>query len=234
MKLAESLENKNGWEGEYRNPSFLSLGAEPTQSVKYFFRWVRKNKVSPLDESSVLVDVGCGTGRHALYAADTFGMRTYGIDTSRTAIEYAKREAKAREVSANFVVGDVTQILPYENDFADVVLDATCSPSVRPLAIDIFWNEVSRIAKRGALLYSRQLILDGDDNAKFLLKESGKVDEYLHPTLGHFERVEPFETITKRFSLFGEILFSEKEWGYQTVAGKKYKRRYGVWYVRLK
>lgn len=84
--------------------------------------------------------------------------------------------------------------------------------------------------KHGGMLFTRQLVLDGDSNAKELLKKSPFDSAYIHPTLGHLERVQPFDEISEMLSEFFDIVFSEKSYGYQTVDGKKFKRRYGVWY----
>jgi cyclopropane fatty-acyl-phospholipid synthase-like methyltransferase len=68
-----------------------------------------------------VLDVGCGTGEHALMAA---GLRldSTGIDTSPTAIAIAERKARDRGLSARFVVWDALQLGSLGTKF-DCVLD---------------------------------------------------------------------------------------------------------------
>ncbi|HEX6843918.1 MAG TPA: class I SAM-dependent methyltransferase [Actinomycetota bacterium] len=68
-----------------------------------------------------VLDVGCGTGEHALLAA-SLGLVATGIDASPTAIASAQEKARARRLPARFVVGDALD-LPALRDVFDTVLD---------------------------------------------------------------------------------------------------------------
>ena len=52
-----------------------------------------------------VLDVGCGTGEHALLAA-SLGLEAVGIDAAPTAIARATSAADARGLAATFIVGD--------------------------------------------------------------------------------------------------------------------------------
>jgi cyclopropane fatty-acyl-phospholipid synthase-like methyltransferase len=69
-----------------------------------------------------VLDVGCGTGEHALMAAG-LGMQATGIDSAPTAIESAKRKASERGIDARFVVWDARE-LPSLGERFDTVLDS--------------------------------------------------------------------------------------------------------------
>lgn len=56
-----------------------------------------------------VLDVGCGTGEHALMAASR-GHEAVGVDLSARAIELAKAKAAARGVEARFVVADALHL----------------------------------------------------------------------------------------------------------------------------
>lgn len=56
-----------------------------------------------------VLDVGCGTGEHALLAAGQ-GLDATGIDTSETAIDRARRKAEERGLAARFVVWDALDL----------------------------------------------------------------------------------------------------------------------------
>jgi SAM-dependent methyltransferase len=69
-----------------------------------------------------VLDVGCGTGEHALMAA-SFGLEATGIDTSPTAIEIAERKAGERGLTARFLVWDALE-LGALGDMFDTTLDS--------------------------------------------------------------------------------------------------------------
>ncbi len=68
-----------------------------------------------------VLDVGCGTGEHALLAATT-GLEAVGVDTAPRAIERARKKAQERRVPARFQVWDALE-LPELGERFDTVLD---------------------------------------------------------------------------------------------------------------
>ncbi len=68
-----------------------------------------------------VLDVGCGTGEHALLAA-RLGLTATGIDAAPTAIRLAEAKAQARGLSARFLVWDALE-LPKLGEQFDTVLD---------------------------------------------------------------------------------------------------------------
>jgi len=68
-----------------------------------------------------VLDVGCGTGEHALMAA-RLGHEATGIDTAQTAIAIAQDKARDRGLTARFLVWDAL-LLSDLNDQFDTVLD---------------------------------------------------------------------------------------------------------------
>jgi cyclopropane fatty-acyl-phospholipid synthase-like methyltransferase len=68
-----------------------------------------------------VLDVGCGTGEHALMAA-SLGYKAVGVDMSIRAIELANAKASERGVEVTFVVGDALRLVDLGGQF-DTVLD---------------------------------------------------------------------------------------------------------------
>ena len=68
-----------------------------------------------------VLDVGCGTGEHALLAA-SLGFDTTGIDGAPLAIEKAQAKGRERGVDLRFVVGDVLELASFGEQW-DTVLD---------------------------------------------------------------------------------------------------------------
>jgi SAM-dependent methyltransferase len=69
-----------------------------------------------------VLDVGCGTGEHALLAA-ALGLEATGVDASPRAIHLAKAKADERGLSVRFVVWDALQLAALGERF-DTVLDS--------------------------------------------------------------------------------------------------------------
>ena len=69
-----------------------------------------------------VLDVGCGTGEHALLAA-SLGLEATGIDIAAAAIERAREKAEQRGLMARFLVGNVLELAELGQRF-DTVLDS--------------------------------------------------------------------------------------------------------------
>jgi SAM-dependent methyltransferase len=83
--------------------------------------------IAELADQSVLqgrvLDVGCGTGEHALLAA-SIGLEAVGIDAAPTAIHRARAKADQRGLSATFMVGDVLDMATLVDGRFDTVIDS--------------------------------------------------------------------------------------------------------------
>jgi cyclopropane fatty-acyl-phospholipid synthase-like methyltransferase len=69
-----------------------------------------------------VLDIGCGTGEHALMAAQR-GLEAVGLDSSPTAIQIAKRKARERELNVRFLVHNALDLASIGEQF-DTVLDS--------------------------------------------------------------------------------------------------------------
>jgi cyclopropane fatty-acyl-phospholipid synthase-like methyltransferase len=72
-----------------------------------------------------VLDVGCGTGEHALMAAAR-GLDATGIDAATRAIALAQRKARDRGLTARFLVWDALRLPDLGEEF-DTVLDSGLS-----------------------------------------------------------------------------------------------------------
>jgi cyclopropane fatty-acyl-phospholipid synthase-like methyltransferase len=68
-----------------------------------------------------VLDVGCGTGEHALLAA-SLGLEATGIDSAPTAIAIAAGKARDRSLTARFLVWNALQVAALDEQF-DTVID---------------------------------------------------------------------------------------------------------------
>jgi isopentenyl-diphosphate delta-isomerase type 1 len=69
-----------------------------------------------------VLDVGCGTGEHALLAAG-LGLEAVGIDAAPTAIDMAEGKASERGLEARFVLGDALELPRLIGTTFETVLD---------------------------------------------------------------------------------------------------------------
>jgi len=67
-----------------------------------------------------VLDAGCGTGEHALLAAQ-HGLEVVGVDAAPTAIRIAREKAAERGLTARFVVGDALDLEAVGEEFDTVV-----------------------------------------------------------------------------------------------------------------
>lgn len=79
-----------------------------------------------------VLDVGCGTGEHALLFASR-GLDVVGIDASAIAIDRAAEKARARGLAVRFVGGDVEQLDALGETFTTIT-DSGClhTPGLGP------------------------------------------------------------------------------------------------------
>ena len=106
------LMKSEGWERIYRERGDLQFGVlSKIKRAAGAFREKNYEKV---------LDLGCGTGRHALFLASQ-GFQVYATDLSETGIKIARRKAKSLGLSIHFKQHDMREI-PFADNFFDAVI----------------------------------------------------------------------------------------------------------------
>jgi tellurite methyltransferase len=95
-----------------------------------------------------VLDLGFGVGRHAVLFAGA-GFDVYGIDRSRTGLEYTRKWAEREKVSIDLRTGDMCR-LPFDSGFFDLIL-----------AWNVIYHGVSKDIVRGIQEIKRCLKPDG-------------------------------------------------------------------------
>src|ERR1700757_1857898 len=121
------------------------------------------------------LDLGCGTGRNAIYLARQ-GWDTIGVEMVEYAVEVARRKAAARDVPVRFVQGDVTRLadLDIGAEFT-LLMDGGCYHMIPPGRRDAYAESVTRVAAPGArlILVGFSRMLGGLDQKELLSRLTG-------------------------------------------------------------
>lgn len=227
------MNNNQAWEKEYQQPQFLTLGTEPLTVVKEFCKWLRRDEKVDL-EKCVVLDLGCGNGKNVKYFVEGYAKSGIGYDISKTAIVAAKKLGEGLNI--NYEVRSIGENLPIEDGSIDIVLDVTSSNSLNESEREVYLQETKRVLSQGGYMFVRTLCLDGDKNAKQLIKENpgSEKDTYVLPGVGVTERVFTKQDIVDLYSEYFEIIKLEKAEGYQKWGNQSYKRNYWVMYAKMK
>jgi len=120
---------------------------------KEFVELVRKGEIT----GSVL-DIGCGTGDHALFFAGK-GHEVWGVDATPLAIQKAQEKAKKRGLPVHFLVLDALDLSRLNRTFdtaTDSGLFHTLSDEDRPVFVDNLAAVLSPAGKYFMLCFSDQ------------------------------------------------------------------------------
>lgn len=230
------------WDREYKKSTFLTKENKPQSDVVRFVKWLTRashkatqgEEREKLDiENSTVLDLGSGTGRNSFYFAE-LGARVTGLEISKTAIDIANKNAKESGLSIEYIKQSIGEKFPVEDSSIDIALDITSSNSLDESERDIFLNETSRVLKDGGYFFTKALCKDGDENAKFLLKNNpGKEkDTYIMPDTEITERVWSREDFTETYGKYFEILNIEKKTSYSRMNNRVYKRNFWLVYMK--
>lgn len=127
-------------------------------------------------ENSVrkILDLGCGTGRHAIYFARK-GYEVSGFDWSENAVMRAEGLFKARNLRADLRVWDMTRLpYPYEDGSFDGVVANKVIHHAKLETIKRIFGEIERITLKGGFLY---LNVPSMEEVLREMKEGEKMEE---------------------------------------------------------
>ncbi len=192
----------------------LAISTKPSADLVQFLKWFDKNhtqniaKVS-LGKGSYVYDIGCGNGRNIIYLAKEFGMVGSGFDISREAIENAKKLSKEQNLDIVFNIHSMDGNIDLPDNSVHLVLDMMASHFLNEFQRKIFVKELARVIKPGGWLFYKTFLLEGDRNAKKLLKEypcqNGERNTYIHPRMGVSEHVSTVDSIIDDYEKYFKI-----------------------------
>lgn len=196
----------NEWNESYRNrDNFVFYPHE--EIIRFFARYISKRigihhyqARHQLAEMPKVLDLGCGIGRHLVFAAKT-GVDIYGIDLSAQAIETAQAWLSQEGLTlseARLQQGSITT-MPWRDAYFDFafshgVLDSMYFDIARAGIV-----ELARVMKPNALFYCDLIAGDDGDVLVETQHEQGTVQSYYTQ-----ERIE--QLIADYFSLKEVVL----------------------------
>lgn len=105
---------------------------------------IEKKRIKPCKA----IDLGCGTGNYALYLAEQ-GFEMTGVDSSPSAIQIAKENAKKRNLECDFLVMDVLGDFKKIHGAFDFVYDWLLLHHVYPINRRAYCENVDKILNPG-------------------------------------------------------------------------------------
>ncbi|KKQ54577.1 MAG: Methyltransferase [Candidatus Falkowbacteria bacterium GW2011_GWC2_38_22] len=220
------------WEQEYRNPQLVTKDSKPQACTLRFLKFLRKQGF--VFENSSVLDLGSGTGRNANHIAGVYGARVVGMEFSGTAVKLAKARAQESDLSVDYRQASIGEKFSFTDKSFDIILDITSSNSLNRNEREIYLAECARVLKDDGYFFVRALSLEGDVNAKNLLKKfSGtEAGTYVMPGIGLCEKVFTREEIIELYQKYFTILKMDKDTGYTKFQNQSYKRNFWIMYLR--
>lgn len=86
------------------------------------YDWETSIILKNLTSAEIVLDVGCGTGRHMVPLAEK-GLHVLGIDTNKDYVKSAKEKLESKRLTdkADLVIGDA-RLLPFKRSFIDAII----------------------------------------------------------------------------------------------------------------
>ena len=137
------------WEDAYSSGSYRKEWdyAQASQELVSFLA------TADLPRGSVVLDVGCGAGREAIFLA-TCGHSVIGVDFSPAAIRIARQRGTVEGVKVDWQVADALD-LPLNAKSVDLVNDRGCFHVIQRRHRRQFANEIARVLKPGGRMLLR-------------------------------------------------------------------------------
>lgn len=205
--------NKKFWNNEYdrkhnkKGEHNLAISTRPSGDLVSFLHWLEKYQIKhPMEvdfgEGSYVYDIGCGNGRNLIYLAEEFGMHGSGFDISAEAIESAVEHSEG--LGLEYMVCEMDGTIDLPDNSVELVLDMMASHFLSEARREKLRSEIARVLKPGGWFFYKTFLLDGDRNAKKLLREHPADEEgsYVHPKMGVQEHASTEQEVREEFGKY--------------------------------
>ena len=98
-----------------------------------------------------VLDLGCGTGRHVIHMAAK-GLRVSGSDNAPTALKLTRQWLKEAGLTADLVLSDMRQPMPFKDNSFDALLSAQVIHHALLATVLDTAREIERVVRRDGLI----------------------------------------------------------------------------------
>ncbi len=228
---------KEFWNDEYSNKDHLKISDNPSSDMIKFYRWLDRYDpyFLPYKGGSVL-DIGCGNGRNIISTCEEFGCSGVGYDISDEAVEQAVIKAEEKDLGIKFHTQNASEKIPLEDGSQKIVLDLMVSHVLKNSDKQNLIKEIHRVLEDQGFLFLKTFLLDGDLNAKKLLRDHPGEEEgsYIHPKIGIQEHVYTQNQLERDYEPYFEIHKVYKSHKHLDKHGRANKRRSIMMYLQKK
>ncbi len=119
---------------------------KPHEDMNKIIRLFEKENVKKV------LDLGCGAGRNLFLMAEK-KFNVHGIDTSKQGMAIAKKVLKQNNIHAHLKVGNVFNVLPYEDNSFDAIVCVQVLQHAFEKEIKKAISEIKRVLKPNGLLF---------------------------------------------------------------------------------
>ena len=120
--------------------------------------WIKEvQMMTRINEKSILLDLGCGTGRFSVPMAIHYGSTVIGIDPSDDMLSRAKSDSVRPGRRIRFAKGTAEDI-PLDDESVDVVFMSMAIHHIQDMQSAV--SEIARVLKGGGMLVIRNYITE--------------------------------------------------------------------------
>ena len=188
------------WDEIFKEKGYLFI--DPHQDMS------RLSTIFHDKEVKRILDLGCGTGRHLAFLSQA-GFEVTGFDSSKTALDLAKKWLKEEELDADIHLGRMEETFPYPDGHFDAVISVQVIHHNLLRNIIVTVNEIERVLKTGGYLFITVPILgpkpeNPADDWKLQQVEAGTFIPQSGPESGiphHYFTEEELHEVFRKFRI---------------------------------
>jgi len=110
-------------------------------------------KSEKINETSHILDVGCGTGQTAAYLASQYGAKVLGIDINPIMVEKARDRMDKYQLPVEIIQGSIETCPLMDGTFDFIISESVLSFVNKPRAL----KEIFRLLKNGGRFFANEL-----------------------------------------------------------------------------
>jgi SAM-dependent methyltransferase len=218
------------WQQEYVHQGIPSSArSKPSNVVVDFLRASRHW----LPQGATFLDIGCGTGRNAVYLAEQ-GFSVKAMDYCIPQIDALKAFVHSRpDLVIEPVGADVTSPWPWPDHCADAAIDTFCfKHQIGVASIGTYIHELRRCLAPGGLFLLFLATRSDSYYRQFAAEQQDGLGEIIiDPGNGIASRLYDRDEVERLFEGFQFVHFEEKA-STNVMHGTEYNRRSAIWHLR--